>query len=163
MSANKQQKQKTIQDIKKEIEKSNIVMFVNFHGLNVKFAGELRKLLRKIGAKYVVAKKTLIKKALETIGLKGEMPKLEGEVAMAYSDSDPFSPAKELHQFAKKNKVLKILGGIFEKRYIGMERVVEIASIPSSETLLGQIVHIINSPRKGLVVALSEIAKKKQQ
>lgn len=161
MATTKQQKSEAINSLKKDIKDSNIVMFVNFHGLNVKLASELRKSLRKIGAGYTVAKKTLVKKALESLGYEGELPNLEGEVAMAYGSTDPLASAKEVHQFAKKNKFLKILGGIFESKYVGAERIVALASIPSREVLLAQFVQIINSPRKGVVVALSEIAKKK--
>lgn len=162
MAITKKQKGEMLEGLKASIAKSEIVMFVNFHGLNVKLSSELRRALRKIGTSYTVAKKTLMKKALESMGFAGEMPNLEGEVAMAYSSTELLSSAKEIHQFSKKNKTLKILGGIFENKYVGADKIITLASIPSRETLLGQIVNIINSPKKGLVVALSEIAKKKQ-
>ena len=73
---------------------------------------------------------------------------------------DALSSAAALNNFAKRNKFLKILGGIFEKRYIGADRVIALASIPSREVLLSQFLNIINSPKRGLVVALSEIAKR---
>src|SRR3989338_2455838 len=151
----KQQKSEIIDNIKKDVKKSSIVMFANFHGLNVKLVSELRKLLRQVGAKYFVTRKTLVKKALEASSF-------EGERAMVYTDGDPLSSASALNNFAKKNKFLKILGGIFESRYIGAERVIALASIPSREVLLSQILNIISSPKRGLVVALAEIAKKKQ-
>ena len=158
----KQQKSEIIDSIKKDVKKSSIVMFANFHGLNVKLTSELRKLLRQVGAKYFVTRKTLVKKALEIIAPAGEMPNLEGEVAIVYTEGEPLPSASALNGFAKKNKFLKILGGIFENQYIGMERLVALASIPSREVLLSQILNIISSPKRGLVVALSEIAKKKQ-
>ncbi len=158
----KQQKSETIESLKKDLKNSKIVMFVNFHGLNVKLISELRKLLRQIGTKYFVTRKTLVKKALEMIAPAGEMPNLEGEVALVYTDGEPLSSASALNGFANKNKFLKLLGGIFENQYIGMEKLVALASIPSREVLLSQILNIISSPKRGLVVALSEIAKKKQ-
>ena len=158
----KQQKSEIIDNIKKDVKKSSIVMFANFHGLNVKLVSELRKLLRQVGAKYFVTRKTLVKKALEASSFEGEMPVMEGETAMVYADGDPLSSASALNGFAKKNKFLKILGGIFESRYIGADRVIALASIPSREVLLSQILNIISSPKRGLVVALAEIAKKKQ-
>lgn len=158
----KQQKNEILNNAKEGIKKASIVMFVNFHGLNVKLTSELRRLLKNAGSKYLVTRKTLIKKALEAFSFGGEMPNLEGELAIALADGDPLSSAKALNNFAKKNKFFKILGGIFENQYIGTGRVVELASIPSREILLSQIVNIINSPKRGLVVALSEILKKKQ-
>lgn len=158
----KQKKAEIIDNLKKDIKKSNIVMFANFHGLNVKLVSELRKLLRQAGSKYFVTRKTLVKKALEASSFDGEMPKMEGETAIVYSEGDPLSSASALNNFAKTNKFLKILGGIFENKYIGADRVIALASIPSREVLLSQILNIISSPKRGLVVALSEIAKKKQ-
>ena len=99
---------------------------------------------------------------MEASSFEGEMPKMEGETAVVYASGDALSSAAALNNFAKRNKFLKILGGIFEKRYIGADRVIALASIPSREVLLSQFLNIINSPKRGLVVALSEIAKKKQ-
>ena len=158
----KQQKSEIIDKVKDEVKKSNIVMFANFHGLNVKLVSELRKLLRQTGANYFVTRKTLVKKALEASSFEGEMPKMEGETAIVYANGDALSSAGALNNFAKRNKFLKILGGIFENRYIGADRVIALASIPSREVLLSQFLNIISSPKRGLVVALSEIAKKKQ-
>src|SRR4030067_3284102 len=98
----KQQKSETIEDLKKDFKKSSIVMFVNFHGLNVKLVSELRRLLRQVGTKYFVARKTLVKKALETIAPAGEMPTLEGEMAIVYTDGEPLASASALNGFAKK-------------------------------------------------------------
>mgnify|MGYP001597583237 FL=1 len=158
----KQQKSEIIDNIKNDVKKSNITIFANFHGLNVKLVSELRKLLRQAGSKYFVTRKTLVKKALEASTFSGEMPNMEGETAIVYASGDALSSASALNNFAKRNKFLKILGGIFENRYIGADRVIALASIPSREVLLSQFLNIISSPKRGLVVALSEIAKKKQ-
>ena len=99
---------------------------------------------------------------MEASSFGGEMPKMEGEMAIVYASGDALSSAGALNNFAKSNKFLKILGGIFESRYIGADRVIALASIPSREVLLSQILNIISSPKRGLVVALAEIAKKKQ-
>ena len=158
----KQQKSEIIDNLKNSVKKSSIVMFANFHGLNVQLTGELRRLLRQAGAKYFVTRKTLVRKALEASSFSGEMPNLEGETALVYTNGNPLSSASALNNFAKKNKFLKILGGIFESQYIGTDRVMALASIPPREVLLSQILNIISSPKRGLVVALSEIMKKKQ-
>ena len=98
---------------------------------------------------------------MEASSFEGEMPKMEGETAVVYASGDALSSAAALNNFAKRNKFLKILGGIFESNDIS-ERigVMALASIPSREVLLSQFLNIINSPKRGLVVALSEIAKR---
>jgi ribosomal protein L10 len=52
------------------------------------------------------------------------------------------------------------LGGVFEGRYMTRDEIVNIASIPPMNTLLGMFVNVINSPIQGLVIALDQIAKK---
>ncbi|MCX6731389.1 MAG: 50S ribosomal protein L10 [Candidatus Parcubacteria bacterium] len=156
----KQKKGEIMKDLETGLKKAKIVVFVNFHGLNVAASHKLRKLLREIGVKYLVVKKTLVKKALEAVKFDGEMPEMEGELALAYSESDPLASAKALEDFAKKNKTIKLVGGVFENNYLNAEKIITLANIPSREILLGKLVYIINSPIQGLVVALNSIAKK---
>jgi large subunit ribosomal protein L10 len=155
----KQKKGEILKDLEAGLKKAKIVVFVNFHGLNVSASQKLRKLLREIGVKYLVVKKTLVKKALKTIKFDGEMPEMEGELALAYSDGDPLASTKILGKFAKENKTVKLVGGIWENKYINSEMVLILANIPSREILLGKLVYIINSPVQRLVVALGRIKK----
>lgn len=155
----KQKKQEILKDLEANLKKAKIVIFINFHGLNVITSHKLRKLLREIGVCYLVVKKTLAKKALEMVGLKGEMPNLEGELALAYSEQDPIVSAKVLQKFAKENKTIKLLGGVWDNKYINSEMVLTLANIPSREILLGKLVYIINSPIRGMVVTLNGVIK----
>ena len=158
MAITKEKKKEIIKDLKEELKKARIIIFVNFHGLSVVLAGDLRRKLTEISAKYKVAKKTLIRKTMEEFGFEGEWPELEGEVGVAFSDGDPIEPARILKDFAKKHNI-KLLGGVFENKYIDADTVVMLANIPAKEVLLGQFVNIINSPIQGMVVALNGIAK----
>jgi len=158
----KQRKSEMLEELKGEAKKAGLVLFVNFHGLTVNGATELRRVLKAVGAKYKVAKKTLVKKALEGMGIGGTLPELEGEVAMVTSTEDPTGVARVVHQFAKKSKLVKLIGGIFEKEFMSGDTATAFAMIPAREVLLGQFVNVINSPIQGLVVALSKIAEKKQ-
>lgn len=159
MTTTRQKKEEIIKDLKENLKKAKLIIFVNFHGLNVSAATQLRRLLGNIGARYLVAKKTLIKKALESFGLEGEILNLEGEVAMAFCEQDPILSAKAIEQFAKKNKAIKILGGVFENKYIGQKSVIMLANVPPREVLLGQFVHVINAPIQGLVVTLNGVMR----
>ncbi len=109
---------------------------------------------------YRVSRKTLLKRAL--VGkAKGEIPELNGEVAIAYSKDDISSP-REIYNFQKKHKgILNIIGGIFEGNFIGAEKMTELAMIPSREVLYAQLVNLINSPIQRLAVVLGQIEAKK--
>lgn len=146
-----------LEGIKKDSES---VVFVNFKGLPVSDTTAMRSGLREKGVGYFVAKKTLIDRVLGD-SFEGEMPKLEGEIALAYS-ADSIAPAQNVKTFAEKwEDKLSIVGGIFQGVYKNREEMTEIASIPSLQVLRGMFVNVINSPIQGLVISLSEIAKKK--
>ena len=141
--------------------KAQSIVFVNFHGLNVADTNELRSLLRVKDITYSVARKTLIKRALADAKIEGELPPLEGEVALAFGD-DPVLPASSISVFAKKHKEnISIIGGVFEGKFMNKSEMEMIASIPPMETLRGMFVNVINSPIAGLVIALDAIAQTK--
>jgi large subunit ribosomal protein L10 len=137
------------------------VVFVGFHGLSVSDSTAMRKELRNGGVGYTVAKKTLARKAFTEKNIKGTMPELEGEVALAYGE-DLIAPAREIRNFEKKfDGKLSILGGIFDGEYKSKEEMSAIAAIPGREQLYGMFVNLINSPIQRMVIVLDQIAKSK--
>ncbi len=158
MAITKQKKEKILEELKKNLKKAQIVIFINFHGLNVSAAVKLRKLLLNLNTKYLVAKKTIIKKAMEEFNLTGVSFNLEGETALVFSEDCSLGFLKELNNFAQKENI-KFLAGIFEKEYIDKNAVLKLASIPSKEILLCQFISVINQPMQGVVVTLNGIIK----
>jgi large subunit ribosomal protein L10 len=162
MPITKDQKKVTLDKIKGAVKDSTSIVFVNFHGLGVAESSEMRRALRGNNIEYFVAKKTLIKKALEGQNIESDLPQLDGEVALAFS-KDAMAPAREVYAFQKKfDGKLSILGGVFEGSFKDKESMMSIATIPSLQVLYGQFVNLINSPIQGLVLALNAIAEKKQ-
>jgi large subunit ribosomal protein L10 len=134
---------------------------VGFKGLKVNDANKMRKGFSAQGVGYIVAKKTLIGRALDASKFSGNKPEIAAEVAVAYSDDNLASP-REIGAYLKKNKgALSILGGIFEGRFITKEEVISYSSIPDRKTLYAQFVNLINSPIQRFAMVTSEIAKKK--
>ena len=122
----------------------------------------MRKDLREKNVKYYVAKKTITAKALDEGKFEGALPELPGEIALAWGD-DLIAPAREVYAFAKKYpEKVSIVGGVFEGKFMAQAEMMEIATIPGTETLRGMFVNIINSPIQRLVIALDAIAAKKQ-
>ncbi len=161
MAITKQKKVEILSKLQDSIGKSQSIVFVNFHKMPVVKEGELRKSLRSNGVGYMVAKKTLIRKAFESQTVAGDMPALDGEIAIAYSE-DMLAPAKGVYDFQKQNAdMAKIVGGVFEGKFLDAAAMMTIATIPGREVLLGQFVNLLNSPIQGLVMALDQIAKKR--
>lgn len=162
MAITKAKKQAIGEKLTSILNGAESLVFVNFHGLGVSDERDVRSSLRDAGVGYYVAKKTLVKRALDAKGYKGDLPELEGELALVHGD-DLVAPAREINTFVKKHKEnLSILGGVFEGKYMSAAEMLDIANIPSEQTLHAQIVNLINSPIQGFVIALSEIAKQKE-
>ncbi|MSR87638.1 MAG: 50S ribosomal protein L10 [Candidatus Zambryskibacteria bacterium] len=135
------------------------VVFVNFKGLTVGNTTAMRSALKKEGISYSVAKKTLTARALDEQKFEGEKPEFPGELALAWGE-DLVAPARGVYGFVKKfPENLKILGGVFEGRYMTSAEMLGIAQIPSMDVLRGKFVNIVNSPIQRFVIALNEIAK----
>ncbi len=161
MALTKDKKSKILSNLKQEVAGANSIVFVNFHGLPVNLTDELRGVLRESDTNYMVARKTLIKLALDEAKIEGEMPELVGEIALAYGQ-DLLNPAKSVYDFSKKNPdLISIVGGVFEGHYMDSGAMTTIAKIPPREVLYGQLVNVINSPIQGLVIALDQFAQTK--
>ncbi|TSC67143.1 MAG: large subunit ribosomal protein L10 [Parcubacteria group bacterium Gr01-1014_73] len=164
MAKTKAQKKESLAAIAKlikEAKDAGSVALVKFGGLTVADATNFRRKLRAEGVNYLVAKKTLAKKALAESGVAGELPALDGQIGLAWG-VDQIAPARGVYEFQRQSeKKVELLGGIFEGRFMNREEMSSIASIPPRKTLYAQLVNVINSPIQGLVMALSELAKKR--
>jgi large subunit ribosomal protein L10 len=145
--------------------KGTTSVFVGFTGVSVGQESKMRRAMRSDGLGYMVAKKTLIRRALQSLGHAIDVP-MPGETAIAYTatSTDATAPAQRVHAFGKEfgEGKLSILGGIFEGRIVDAAVMQEIATIPSLQVLRGMFVQLINSPRQRFAVALGEVAKIKQ-
>lgn len=159
MAITKEKKRETAAKLRKIAAEANAVAFVNFHGLTVANVTELRRKLRSEGVSYLVAKKTLARKAFADSGIAGALPELPGELGIAYG-ADPVAPAREIFSFQKKfeNKI-SLVGGVFEKAYADKEKITALASIPPLPALRAEFAALINSPIQRLVSVLGEVAK----
>lgn len=160
MAITKEKKQTILSKLAEVKDSSESIVFVKFNGMPVKDSTTMRAELREQGVGYFVAKKTLMKRAFDG-AYEGEMPVLEGEIAVAYS-ADAIAPAQQIKEYTAKYKNnLAIAGGIFQGVYKDAAEMTEIASIPALPVLRGMFVNVINSPIQGLVLGLNAIAEKK--
>ena len=163
MAISKDKKRHIVAKLKDAFKEATSVAFVGFTKLTVKDASALRKELSGAGVRYYVAKKTLIRKALEGNGYAGKAPDLPGEVAIAWTAGDVTAPSRGVYTFGKKLKgALTLLGGVFEGAFADAQKMTAIATIPPLPVLRGMFVNVINSPIQGLVIALDQISKTKK-
>ena len=159
MAINKAKKVEILEKLKLALKSAQSLVFVNFHRLKVSDTSEMRRALKGDGISYTVAKKTLVRRALDDAKFDGSVPEMEGELAIAWGE-DIIAPARGVHVFQRKfPESIKILGGIFQGRFMSKLEMEEIALIPSLEALRGKFVNIINSPIQRVTIALGQIAK----
>ena len=163
MAITKQKKQDIVAKLGEALKDAASVVFVQFRGLSVADTSAMGRTLRDQGIGYYVAKKTLMRRALEAKGYQGTLPELPGEIAMMWtSGEDTTLPAREIFAAGKKHKdSLTIMGGVFDGSFADAGRMTAIATIPPVPVLRGMFVNVINSPIQGLVIALDQIAQKK--
>ena len=160
MPITKAKKVDIVKQLEKDVIPAETLVFVNFHGLSVGETTMLRKSLRTDGVGLTVAKKTLLKRALATSKITGELPALDGEVAVAFG-ADPIAPARGVQNFAKTHpEHLRILGGVFEGKYADAALMLEIAAIPGREVLYAKLLNLFNSPLQRFALVLDGISKK---
>ena len=131
---------------------------------------ELKNSLRGL-AEYFVTKKSLIEKALKGMNYDGiDVYGIEGSMGVVFSEDDAYAVSKKLYEFSRKNPALQFFGAIFSARggsasgggFIGKDAFLEIAKMPSRETLLARLFGMMKYPISGLAIVLNEVGKKKQ-
>lgn len=151
MPKSKIQKKATVDSLSEGIKNAKGVVFANFQGLTVAQTEELRKNARKEGVSVIAAKKTLVKRALEEVGLGStDTAAFQGGVA-AFIGKDEISPAKVVASFAKKNEIVSIFGGILEGKFIDSAMVKSLSALPGKQELLSKMVGSLNAPISGFV------------
>lgn len=155
MPISRKQKEEVVDQLADQFSKSKSVIFSNYRGLTVPEMQELRSELRKDQSTYFIAKKTLIKKAVEKSGIEVELPELKGPVGVAFSEGDETAPARVLYNFGKKHEAVEIYSGILESKIMDKGQVESLAQLPTKEQLLGKVVGTINAPVSGFVNVLA--------
>ena len=154
-------KKELVAGLEKSLKSANSVVFVKFDKLSVTDVNTLRRNLQAQEVGYVVAKKTLLKRALSSNKIEGDLPEIPGQIAIAYGE-DLITPSREIFNFTKSHKEnIQIVGGVFEGKYMNASEMISIATIPPLQTLRAMFVNLINSPIQRFAVVLDQIAQVK--
>ncbi|QXM07301.1 50S ribosomal protein L10 [Crassaminicella indica] len=160
MSSNLEIKKQIVEEIKGKFSKAQSAVVVDYRGLTVEEATELRKKMREAGVEYKVYKNTLMRLAVKDTDFESLTANLTGPNAVAFGYEDPVTPAKILNDFAKDHKALELKAGVVEGQYYDVDTIKEIAEIPSREVLLAKLLGSIKSPLSNLAYLLQAIADK---
>jgi len=156
VTANRQKKIAIVAGLNEKIARSKAIIFTNFEKVTHKQLETLKKAIKPMEAEYVVAKNSLILRALEEnkIKLEGENP-LVGPTGTLLLYGDVVSPLKQLAKTIKELGLLNVKLGIMENKFLTGEQVLKISALPTRDVLLAQIAAGLLYPISGLHRALN--------
>lgn len=160
MSANLEAKKTAVEEIKNLISNSKSIVLVDYKGITVEQDTAFRKNLRENNVTYKVIKNTLFKKACEQLNITGLEEALNGTTAFAFGAEDETLAPRLVKNAMKDYKTLSIKAGYYNGAAIDEKEVVALASIPSKEQLVAQLLYVLNAPVAGLARAFKAIAEK---
>ena len=156
-------KQAVVTEIADKMKASASMVVVDYRGLNVAQATELRKQLREAGVEFKVYKNSMARRAAEASGLEGLNEHLTGPNAIAFSTEDVIAPAKIINNFAKTNEALEIKAGVIEGVLASVEEVKALATLPSREGLLSMLLSVLQAPMRNFALVTKAVAEQKEE
>lgn len=154
---NREEKSADIQEIAAQIEGSEAIFAVDYRGISVAQAAELRSKLREADASFRVVKNRLTKLAAEKAGEARLEELLRGPTALTFVRGDTAQAAKAISTFNKEHDVLTFKGGFMESLTLDEDKFKSIARLPSRDVLNGQFAGVVASPLTGLVRGLGSM------
>lgn len=158
-----------VANLTEELKSAKSFVLVDFAGLAVKPQQELKKQLAQVGAKMIVVKNTLLKRAGETAKIDpGALQDtvLQGQTALIVSESDPIAFIQVLGKFAKEfvsatgEAVPRMKVGVVEGIFQDPEALAKLSTLPGRDALLGQLLGTLTSPAQNLVGTLQNPMQK---
>src|SRR3954451_18761733 len=168
---NKEQKAAAVEEIAQRLGEADAIFAVDYRGISVPEAAELRARLREADASFRVVKNRLAKRAAEQAGTAELSEFFDGPIALTFVKGDAVVAAKAIFTFARQHDILEYRGGLMDGAPLDPDKFQAIARLPGLDVLHGQLVGVTASPLtgltrglasmlSGLAVAMGEIAEK---
>lgn len=151
---NREQKGVVIEEITAEIKESEAIFVVDYRGMTVPQAAELRTKLREADTTLRVVKNTLTERAADAADAEELKALLVGPTAIAFVRGDAAMAAKALAEVQKEHEILGFKGGSLGGRPLDVDELKALSKLPSREVLIGQLVGLAAAPLGGLVRSL---------
>ena len=154
---NREEKSAAIQEIAAQIEESEAIFAVDYRGISVPQAAELRSKLREADASFRIVKNRLTKIAADQVGEERLPELLQGPTALTFVRGDTAQAAKAITTFNKEHEVLTYKGGFMDTTSLDEGAFKSIAKLPGRDVLNGQLAGVVASPLTGLVRGLGSM------
>jgi large subunit ribosomal protein L10 len=154
---NRDQKAAVVDELSEQIRSADAIFAVDYRGISVSDAAELRRRLRDAQTRFRIVKNSLTERASDQAGTEGLKAMLEGPTALAFVSGDAALAAKALSDAARNFGTLQFKGGLMDGDTLTAEQVQSIARLPAREVLHGQLVGTIAAPLSQLVRTLNAL------
>jgi large subunit ribosomal protein L10 len=151
---NRTEKHQTVDSLNQEFRSIQSLFLVDYNGLKVVDATELRKKVRDINGKYLVVKNTLALRAAQDTSVAQLKTHFQGPTAIVYHPKDVVGLAKLLLEVAKTNSAVQFKAALIDGKVVPTSEIQAVASMPSREVLLGRLVAVLNAPLQRLATVL---------
>lgn len=148
------QKEQILQKTSESIQGVQGIYLADFSGMNVEKLSLLRKKCREQNVRFHVIKNTLLKRAFNARGITELDPFLEGPTGLVFSPDDEMVPARILAEFAREHERPRIKAAVVEGRLFDEKQIAHLATLPSREILLGQLLGTIIAPMTTFLAAI---------
>jgi large subunit ribosomal protein L10 len=154
---NREQKAAAVAEIAESIKEAGAVFAVDYRGISVPQAAELRTRLRDVDATFRVVKNSLTERAVDEVGADTLKALLEGPTALTFVRGDAALAAKAIQTFRRETDTLEFKGGLLGDEAVDIEQLLALARLPARDVLYGQLVGVVASPISGLVRGLNAL------
>jgi len=156
---NRTEKENAVESLSAQFRSANHLFLIDYRGLKVVDATELRRKIRDFDGRYLVVKNTLALRAAKESGLEQIGSYLEGPTALAYHPRDVVGMAKLLTEISKTYPNFQFKAALIEGKVVPPSEIQTIASLPSREVLLSKLVFLLKAPLQRLAGALKASAR----
>jgi len=160
LSLNLQEKQAVVAEVSAQVAQSQTIILAEYRGIAVGDITKLRASAREAGVYFHVLKNSLARRAVQGTPFEALAEKMIGPLAYSMS-ADPVAAAKVVYDFATTNEKLVIKAGLYDGNLMDTASVNALATVPSKDVLLAQLLGLLQSPVSGLARVISAVAEQK--
>ncbi|MBL8397840.1 MAG: 50S ribosomal protein L10 [Candidatus Accumulibacter sp.] len=162
MGLNLDEKKSVVNEVKAKMATAQTVVLAEYSGMPVAHMTRLRAQARASGVYLRVLKNTLVRRAVEGSAFANLAEQMKGPLIYSVSE-DAVAAAKVLNDFAKTNDKLILKAGNYAGKLLDKAAVQELASIPSRDELIAQLLGVMQAPVTGFACVLSALAKQREE
>jgi large subunit ribosomal protein L10 len=160
LGLNLQEKQAVVAEVSAQVAQAQTIVLAEYRGIPVAEITTLRASARNSGVYFHVLKNTLARRAVQGTPFEALADQMSGPLVYSIS-ADAVAAAKVVHEFAKTNDKLVIKAGAYNGKVLDKAGVSALASVPSKEVLLAQLLGVMQAPVSGFARVLAAVAEKK--